>query len=161
VIQIPNSPSDAKAGALFIRGLAYSQKGDLETSITDLSAVIEMSGLTAQQKAAAFGGRGWAYFLSGDYGRAIEDERRAVELNPGEWTAHANLAVALLAKGETDDALLAYDEALALSTVGHADEMLRDLRKLTGTKGAIPGSDAAIARIEARKESLREHHAGD
>jgi tetratricopeptide (TPR) repeat protein len=130
-------------------------------SIADLSAVIATNELGMQQKALAFGGRGWAYFLSGDYDRAIEDERRAVELNPGEWAAHANLAVALLAKGETNDALVAYDEALALSTAGHADEMLRDLRKLTGTKGAVPGSDAAIARIESRKESLREHHAGD
>jgi tetratricopeptide (TPR) repeat protein len=161
VIQIPNSPPDAKVGALFIRGLAYSQKGALEMSIADLSAVIATNELGAQQKAAAFGGRGWAYFLSGDYDRAIEDERRAVELKPREWPAQANLAIALLAKGETDDALLAYDDALALSTVGHADEMLRDLRKLTGTKGAVPGSDAAIARIEARKEILRAPHSGD
>jgi tetratricopeptide (TPR) repeat protein len=161
VIQILNGAPDAKAAALFIRGLAYSQKGALEMSIADLSAVIATSELDTQQQAAAFCGRGWAYFLSGDYDRAIEDERRAVELNPGEWAAQANLAVALLAKGETNDALVAYDRALALSTAGHADDMLRDLRKLTGTKGAVPGSDAAIARIETRKESLREHHAGD
>jgi tetratricopeptide (TPR) repeat protein len=160
-IQTPNGSPDVKAGALFIRGLAFSKTGDLDVSISDFNAVIEMGGLAAQQKAAAFGGRGWAYYLSGDYDRAIDDERRAAELNPNEWAAHANLAIALLAKGETNDALAAYDKALSLSAAGHADEMLRDLRKLTGTKGAVPGSDAAIARIEARKESLRAPHSGD
>ena len=137
---------------MFIRGLAYAKKGDLEASLSDLNAVIEMGGLAAQQRAAAFGGRGWAYYLSGDYDRAIEDERRAAELNPNEWAAHANLAIALLAKGETDQVPAAYDKALSLSSAGHADEMLRDLQKLADTKGAVPGSELAIARIEVWKE---------
>jgi Flp pilus assembly protein TadD len=123
-------------------------------AIADYSARIEMSSSTDNQKAMALCSHGWIRFLAADFNGSIVDERQAVSLKPGRWTGHANLAIALLAIGEWEEALLAYDAALALANINNQDEVAQDLRELTRKHGHFPRIDEALDRIEARKKFL-------
>ena len=110
--------------------------------------------LPAEQKAQALVNRGWQYFVEGRIREAIEDEQHAVSLDPKDWTAHANLAVALLADGQTNAALAAYDAALALANAENLAEMTSDLEMATQKYGPLAGADEVLVRIKARRESL-------
>jgi tetratricopeptide (TPR) repeat protein len=154
VIGIHETPREQKSQAFYSRGAAYHKINEPDQAIADFTAVIEMADLPIQQKAIALCTRGWSHFLAGRYHEAAQDEREAAALMPAYWTAHANLAIALLAKGETGQALLAYKTAIDLADLKNLDEMADDLRNLTLKLGRLPGAEDALARIEVRKQSL-------
>ena len=65
-------------------------------------------------------GRGNCLLAMGSVEAAEQSYRRAIELDPRDANAHANLGAALLAQERYEDALCAVDQALALQA-GHAD----------------------------------------
>jgi tetratricopeptide (TPR) repeat protein len=68
--------------------------------------------------AAAHDTLGWAYFLLGDLDNAYAELTLAIRLNPALARAHVHLGALLEAQGETNDALIHYQEALALDEGG-------------------------------------------
>jgi len=65
-----------------------------------------------------------------------------------------NLAITLLVLGRTGEALASYDEALAFANLKHLEAMAMDLRALLEKHGDVPGTQEALARIEARRQFL-------
>jgi tetratricopeptide (TPR) repeat protein len=154
VIEMPDAPTEQKAKALIIRGGMYGERGDAKLAIDDSTAVIQMPDASAEQKTEALVARGWCYFLAGQIPEAIKDEEHAVSLDAANWLAHANLAVALLADGQTDAALMAYDGALALAAAEDLGEITADLGIVLEKYGPIPAADQVRDRIETRRKSL-------
>jgi tetratricopeptide (TPR) repeat protein len=161
VIQIPDAPLDQKVMALNNRGATYDRKGEQEKAIADYNAVLQMSDAPLEQKAQALLNRGWHHFVAGRYDNAIEDERRAISLNPDDSRAHGNLAITLLAIGETSDALASYDAALNLANLNSLNEMTKDLHEVMAKHGQLAGAVEAMGRLEARREVLSQPSTND
>jgi tetratricopeptide (TPR) repeat protein len=155
VIEMTDSSTEQKAIALCSRGSTYRQQGEPERAISDYTSVVQMAECPAKQRAIALGGRGWMHFISGRFEEAIGDERQSISLSPDNWAAHANLAIALLALGKTEESFAAYEAAFALADSKNLDEMATDLREANERHGQLLGSEEAAARIEARRQSLR------
>jgi tetratricopeptide (TPR) repeat protein len=153
VIQMPDVPSEEKAKALVGRGATYDDMNDRENAITDYTAVIEMPDAPSDQKVQALSNRGWTYFTAERYREAIDDEQRAVTLDPKNCTARGNLAIALLVDGQTNDALAAYDSALAIADVTDVETMATKLDDAMKKRSALPGIEQARARLEARRKA--------
>jgi tetratricopeptide (TPR) repeat protein len=155
VIEMHELPDEQKAQAFYARGEAHSKHDEHKKGIADYTAVIRMNNAPTSQKAMALCSRGWSYYLAGRHNEAIEDGRQAIALNPGLWTAHANLAIALLVLGNTSDALEAYDAALRLADAKlPLDEMEKDIRTAVQTYGQLIGADEVLARVAARRQFL-------
>src|SRR5260370_36171818 len=114
-----------------------------------------MANCPAKHKAMALGLRGWMHFSAGRLEEAVENERESILLNSANWAVHANLAIALLALGKTEESFAAYEAAFALADSMKLDEMAADLREANERHGHLVGSEEATARIEARRQSLR------
>jgi tetratricopeptide (TPR) repeat protein len=153
VLQADGASSRQKAQALYNRGVEYGRLGDSERAITDYTAVLQMPDAPSEQKAQALVSRGWQYLVEGRICEAIEDQQHAMSLDPKNCIAHANLALALLADGQTTAASAAYDAALALANIEHLAEMTADLEMATQKYGPLAGADEVLARIKARRES--------
>lgn len=70
---------------------------------------------------AAWWNLGWAAYLAGDYPASIEATNRALELAPGQFTLHLNLALALLGAGDEAASDRAVDTALDLAAADTSD----------------------------------------
>jgi len=99
---------------------------------------------------------GWRHFVEERYPEAIADEREAVSLDPSYCTARGNLAIALLLHGQRDEALAAYDAALAMASTENVADMAKDLTKALEKHGPIDGAEDAMARIESRRAQLED-----
>ena len=120
----------------------------------DYTAVIEMPDAPAEQKAQACSNRAWRRFVEGRPREAIDDLQHAVSLDPKNVNANANLAVALLADGQSDAALTAYGTTLAMAHAENLAEMTADLEVALERYGPLPAADRVRARIETRRKSL-------
>ena len=154
VIRMPDAPDNQRALALLNRGTRYGQRDEPEEAIADFTTVIDMPDVPPNQKAQALYNRGWWHFVAGRYQEAINDERQALPLNPDDFRAHGNLAIALLVLGETSDSLTTYDAALALADVSDLDEMTKDLHEAIEKHGQLHGAEEVMGRLEARRQAL-------
>ena len=155
VIEMPDAPADQKAKALRNRSFTFGQQGNPEGEIADYTAVIEMPDAPAEQKAHALGNRSWDNFVAGRIKEAIADARLAVSLDPKKVNARGNLAISLLADGQKDDALAAYDAAIELADTDGLADLEKDLREAIARHGALPGADEVRTRIESRAATLK------
>ena len=156
VIQMTDAPCEQKVLALVNRASPYGQQGEFEKAITDLASVIHMTDVPPNKKAEALCSRGWWQFVAGRHQEAIADERQAISLNPDDFRAHNNLAIALLVLGETSDSLAAYDAALEVADLSNLDEMTKDLHEAIEKHGQLPGAEVVLARLEARRHVLNQ-----
>src|SRR5262245_33795759 len=101
------------------RGLAYSDKGDLNHAIADFTEAIRLN----PKDALAYSNRGLTYVNKGEYDRAIADYTAAIRINPLprsdlSGVPHVNIyhnrGIAWHRKGDLDRAIADYDQAIRL-----------------------------------------------
>lgn len=95
---------------LFQRGQAALQTGDAEAAIEHFSAVIDH----APEFAEAWNGRATAWFLANRLGQSLADIEQVLRLNPRHFGALAGLGMILEQIDRPEDALRAFDAALAI-----------------------------------------------
>lgn len=100
---------------------------------------------------------GWYSYVIGDLDASINATRRALELQPLHPTAHCNLGLALLVKGEPESAWMEYKRGVAIARRYPPDEAraliedtLSDLHELTDLS---QHSRQALERIRALLET--------
>jgi tetratricopeptide (TPR) repeat protein len=98
------------ANAFNNRGLARSDKGDVEGALQDYSEAIRLK----PDYADAFNNRGIARSDKGDLEGALQDYSEAIRLKPDYATAFYNRGNARRAKGDLEGALQDYNEAIRL-----------------------------------------------
>jgi tetratricopeptide (TPR) repeat protein len=96
--------------ALFLRGGAYSQKGDYGRAIADLKEAIQLD----PNAAVVYNTRGIAYFNKKDYDRAIADLNEAIRLDPNVTDFYNNRGLVYLNKGNYDQGIVDLNEAIRL-----------------------------------------------
>jgi tetratricopeptide (TPR) repeat protein len=96
--------------AVWIRGKAYTKKGQYDRAIQDYDLAIKLDATYG----GAFGDRGFAYANKGQYDRAIQDYDQAIKLAPDYAEAFYNRGNAYSAKGQYDRAIRDYDQAIKL-----------------------------------------------
>lgn len=96
---------------LLMRGEAALDAGDVPAAIGHLTALTE----NAPGFAAGWAARAVAFQLAGETGPALADLAQALRLEPRHWPSVTLLATILEEMGETDRALAAYRESLAIN----------------------------------------------
>lgn len=113
----------AYATALYARGNAYLDQGILayrsgdydlnearyEDALKDYQATID----AGRDDVQVNWNMAWVYYLQGKYNEAININRHITELDPTVVAPRMNLALALLALGEYDEAEMEYNTAIA------------------------------------------------
>jgi lipoprotein NlpI len=110
VIEDASESASDRVLALYMRGLAYVAKGDVDRAIADYDKAIDLN----PRNGLAFNERGLAYKVKGDLDRAVRDLDEAVRLNAGNADIHYNRGHVLLDKGNLDRAIADFDEAIRL-----------------------------------------------
>jgi len=96
----------------FDRGVAASEKGELDQAIDDFTKAIELD----PKLAFAYNNRGNVYRKKGNYDQAISDYTKAIEIAPAETQIYINRAYAYYEdKGAFDLALTDFDKAIELN----------------------------------------------
>ena len=106
------------ADAFNNRGVARSNKGDLEGALQDYNEAIRL-----KPDAAAFSNRGNARRAKGDVEGALQDYSEAIRLEPGFATAFYNRGVVRGENGDREGALRDYNEAILLKP-DYADALI-------------------------------------
>ena len=101
-------PDDAKHVANL--GSAYMMEGDFASAATYLQRAIEI-----KPRKTTYSNLGLMQFYLGDYDAAIESQMMAVELQPNDCLARANLGDTLWAAGRFQEARQAYQEAESMA----------------------------------------------
>ena len=101
-------PDDAKHVANL--GSAYMMEGDFASAATYLQRAIEI-----KPRKTTYSNLGLMQFYLGDYDAAIESQMIAVELQPNDCLARANLGDTLWAAGRFQEARQAYQEAESMA----------------------------------------------
>ena len=76
VIRLDPPETSTVSVAHYNRGVAYSEKGEVESAIRDYNQTIRLN----PESAAAYNNRGYAYRQKGEIERAIEDYDRAIQI---------------------------------------------------------------------------------
>lgn len=99
---------DLRVNAYFWRGLAYTQKNDIDHVIADMNEVIALDPTYVR----AFTNRAIAWESKGDFDRAVADYTGAIALTPNDANLYAYRARALGKGGEHDRAIAECDKAI-------------------------------------------------
>jgi tetratricopeptide (TPR) repeat protein len=155
----PEVPEDQRRDAAYFRGLAREQQDKLSGALADYGLAIDLG----YDGADVFQRRASVHLALGDVGAAREDVRRARELAPDDANTNAVDGEVLSAEGRFDEAVAAYDRALAQeqtadSEFGRALTLLvagRPDEALAGYRRGVPIADGvdlerALAALERR-----------
>jgi len=163
ILSMPDATGEQKAQAIFNRGVAKRQAGDAKGELADYNAVLGMPDATTERKVTplanrgvATGGLGFMMYLSGDYAGAVAASQQALALKPDMDWVHANLGLALLRLGRTEEGLQHYREAIpAITQPADLDNIVvADLRDAMKAVGSLPGAEAVLEMVERRKREL-------
>lgn len=103
------SGSDAM-DLLLTRGRDAMQSGDVRTAISHFSALIDH----APEFAEGWNARATAFFMIEEYGLSVSDIQTTLALNPRHFGAMAGLGMILERTENYEDALKAYEAAIAV-----------------------------------------------
>ena len=127
---ISRNPNDAEA--YYRRGLAYYDKKDYDQAIADFTHIISLD----PNDAKAYYWRGLAYYNKKDYDQAIADYTQAIKLNPNNVEAYTNRAIADFNQAiaaltweiglDPYNAFIYYNRGLAYSKKGDYDQAIAD-----------------------------------
>jgi len=119
VAQDTHESPRTRANAYVARGLAWSDKGDLERAVADFTDAIRLN----PKDALAYNNRGLVWNQKGEHTRAIADLSAAIEIDPlprsdlagsGHVNIYANRGLAWQAAGDLAHALADFDQAVEL-----------------------------------------------
>lgn len=138
--------------AYFLR--AYVRAAEPE-SISDYLAAIRYG----QDDTFTHGNLGWEYYLAEDYQNALDETRIAIRMDPQECAYRFNLGLIHLAMGHSEEADIAYEDALQCAATSRADQRdwylqqaaLLDLKDLLKKQ---PNNEAAKEWIVRVKEAI-------
>ncbi|MEU4151342.1 tetratricopeptide repeat protein [Streptomyces sp. NPDC026659] len=121
----------------------YRDRGWREDAVAQLTDAAAAAGTPAEQ-AAWLAGVGQLAWERGDRADALRHFEAALRLDPAQGVAATGRARTLAALGRTDQALTAYDEALA----GHPDPRTAlELGELYESLGRVPDAEKQYARV--------------
>lgn len=108
------------ANAMFERGGANYELGKYEAALADFEAAQK----AGRDDASVGWNLAWLYYLQGDFNRSVQTNRRTLDQNPDLLEARFDLALALLAAGQIDQAKERYEQAIswAAKQVAKAEE---------------------------------------
>ena len=92
VIRLDPTDTSTVSVAHYSRGVAYSEKGEVDRAIEDYTLALEFNSNFAD----AYHNRGYAYYEKGEFARATEDYNRAIQLKPDNVLYYKNRSMALL-----------------------------------------------------------------
>ena len=110
-IEAGHETTTSLSGAFFNRGLAYSQKTDVDRAIGDYDQVVRLD----PNNGAAFINRGLAYRQKGNYDRAIQDFDQAIIINPNSAAVYNERGMTYRQHGDVDRAIADFDQAIRLN----------------------------------------------
>ena len=156
VLEMESVPAEGKARALLNRSTAQGEAGDTERAMADANAVIDMQDAPAEQRAKAAGNLGWMRYMAGDLDGAVTSAKQALALMPGLGLVHANLGLALLRLGRTDEGLRQYETAICLigDTAQLDKDVVAEIRDAMKAEPGLPGAEAVLEMVERRKREL-------
>lgn len=114
---------------LLQRGERALDEGDPQTAVGHLTALTDH----APDFAAGFYARAVAYAALGQFGPALQDLARTLQLEPRHFQALTQLAIMLEGTGDTDGALQAYRQSLAIHP--HQQEAIDGVARLERQQG--------------------------
>jgi len=127
--------------AYVARADAFYYDGDIDRAVDDLATAVRLGGTSVSN----YWNLGWYYYLQGKYEESVEDSRAALALNPDELGVRFNVAIALLADGRFDKALVTYEEGIDRA----ADrEHTSDTTRRLWMRLAIEDLDALVAVLD-------------
>jgi tetratricopeptide (TPR) repeat protein len=109
----PNQSGEVveETALLVFRGCAYYEKGDLDHTIADFTAVIELW----PDSALPYAARGATYYIKGNYDCAIADNTAAIERGLGDAETYLIRGIAYGKKGEIGHAVADLEKAWDLA----------------------------------------------
>jgi serine/threonine protein kinase/predicted TPR repeat methyltransferase len=137
-------------------GLSQIQLDHPEKALAALERSLEI-----EESSTTLGFLGTAYYYLGRYGDAADTYRRAVEVNPDDPFAHANLGDALKMLGQQAEAKASYGEAVRLvrnwieGAPGDADLRAFLSRWLVGMRNQPAARAEAARALEISPQSLQ------
>jgi tetratricopeptide (TPR) repeat protein len=151
VIDMPGTPVEQIAEALFNQGIAKGSLGDIPGEIADYTAVVDLHGAPTEQVARALVNRGLTKSILGDSAGAIADCTIAVHLPgaPGEEVARAlfGRGAASAAGGDFNKALSDFQSAVDIPGISSELRAMGLLSSAVALQG-LGRSGEAIARFE-------------
>jgi tetratricopeptide (TPR) repeat protein len=156
VIKMQDAPPDQRAKAYTGRGFMKTEKGDPAGAIEDYSAAINMPDASRAERVKAIGNRAWAKYVMRQFPASADDSREALSIDPSQTWIRANLGLALLQAGLSDQALTEYQTALAqLNRREHVDEfVIEDIQRALAERPDLPGAVDVVKLAEQRKQEL-------
>ena len=109
-----------------------------------------MADASQGDKALAHENIGWSLYEDGQYAASIEASRKSLELDRSSRFSRANLALALLHNGETDEGLSEYASLAKMVTEPEEleSDALDDLVEAKKKRPDLPGLDEALAILQ-------------
>lgn len=111
ITELREEPS-AKAFAYYLRGHAYSEKGNSEQAMGDFFSFYGSGGLDPVIENFTSCFRGVAYSEKGDYDQAIAEFTKVLDSKPNNGEAYLNRGFAYIKKGNHDKAMADLNKAL-------------------------------------------------
>lgn len=136
------------AAALVATASACMEVNDLEAAARDLDEAVAL----APAWAAARFERGKLWLRRDDMARASDDFRAATETMPGFGPAWANLGAALGELDRCDEALAAFESALACDPTSH--QTVNNIGVVQRERGQLAASEAAFRQVVALAPDL-------
>jgi TolB-like protein/Flp pilus assembly protein TadD len=143
------NPSYPSARAWYALSLAL--KGRFEEAFAEIKRAEELDPLSLPIKTQ----KGWLYFWAGQFDRAMEQWRKVVELDPNFPLAHYNLGLGYTQKGMYEEAIAAYERAIALA---RSSGYLALLGHAYGKAGQRAQAEKILAELNERAQ--REYISG-
>ncbi|WP_226689463.1 tetratricopeptide repeat protein [Ruegeria arenilitoris] len=109
-----NSPSRLEAKYTQLTATCLGNNGSMATVVSACTALIEVNGLTPDQRNELMKARGWAYYCGRRYAEAISNYDAALALRPNDATSHLRRGMGLDAQGNFDAAETEYAKTLQI-----------------------------------------------
>lgn len=116
---------------LLERGRDALAAGDTSTAIGHLTALVDH----APDFAEGWNARATAYFHAGLFGPSVADIQKTLALNPRHFGALSGLGMIMEQLGYPEDALMAYQEALAIHP--HRPDVISAIERLEKEVGGV------------------------
>jgi len=129
---------------------AFHQLGEHEEALRLARLAVARN----ERSFAGHGSVGWFAYLVGELEESVEATRRAIELRPLEPAAHANLGVALLRKGDPEQAWMAYRHLVAIARRLEPEAAVRALEAALVDVDELPDVPAVSRSVAGRVREL-------